>query len=300
MARSYRSFAKINLHLQVEARRPDGYHELRTIFQTVSLHDLVTVEALDSPVVELSVPDGGAPEGDSNLAYRAARRLLDHTGSKRGVRIELRKRIPAGGGLGGGSSNAATVLVATCEALGLWVPPPELAAVAAELGADVPFFLVGGTALGLGRGDRIVPLPDLPEQELVLVDPGVSVSTAEVFRGLEVPRPRPLPRPLQEFLDSGSVSDLAGLGGFNDLEGAVLAGFPAVRSVYNALGRAGASLVRLSGSGATVFACFADPQLASGVGSYLPSDAKIYAARTLSRPGMSLACSVGVGEGGWL
>lgn len=297
MSRTYRSFAKINLHLQVEGRLADGYHELRTLFQTVSLHDLVALTPVNAPGVELSVPDGGAPEDPSNLAYRAARELLDFAAPERGLKIELHKRIPAGGGLGGGSGNAATVLLGAREVLDLDVPDADLRALAADLGADVPFFLVGGTALGVGRGDEVVTLPELPEQEVLLVDPGVSVSTAEVFAALETPPRRPLPAGVSALVDGGSAVNIENLGGFNDLERPVFDAFPKVRSVYNALRRAGASVVRLSGSGATVFACFADPQQASGVGSYLPSDAKVYSARTLSRSAMRAARSVAVGEG---
>ncbi len=292
MSKTYRSFAKINLHLQVEGRLPDGNHELRTLFQTVSLHDLVALTPIDAPGVELSVPDGGAPEDESNLAYRAARELLDFVAPERGLKIELHKRIPAGGGLGGGSGNAATVLLGAREVLDLSVADADLVTLAADLGADVPFFLVGGTAWVVGRGDRIVPLPELPEQEVVLVDPGVSVSTAEVFAALKPQRPRPLPAGVAAFVDGGSAPDIGSLGGFNDLEKPVLDAFPKVRSVYNALRRAGANVVRLSGSGATVFACFAEPQQASEAESYLPSDARAYSARTLSRSEMRAARSV--------
>ena len=283
MSRTYRSFSKINLHLQVDGRLPDGYHRLRTIFQTVSLHDLIRVERAPGTAIELVVPDGGAPENRTNLAYRAARTVIDRWAPGQGLRIELRKRIPAGGGLGGGSSNAACVLQAVPEVLELQVDSSWLRSAASSLGADVPFFLVGGTALGLGRGDEIVPLPDLAEQEVVLVDPGVSVSTAEVFAELTLPPQRPFPDEILSFLQDGQGADIAGLGGFNDLEETVLTRFREVRSVYNALRRAGAACVRLSGSGATVFACFAESRQSGEVESHLQSDAKIYAVRTLSR-----------------
>lgn len=297
MTEIYRSFAKINLHLQVEGVRADGYHELRTLFQTVSLHDLVGLTPLEAPGVELSVPGGGAPEDESNLAFRAAREVLDFAAADRGLKIELRKRIPAGGGLGGGSGNAAAVLWGAREVLGLDVSDGDLLRLAADLGADVPFFLVGGTALGVGRGDQIEPLAELPEQEIFLVDPGVSISTAEVFAALEPQSPRPLPPGVAALVEGERAMRIEDLGGFNDLEKPVLEAFPPVRSVYNALRRAGASVVRLSGSGATVFACFAESQQASEAGSNLPSEAKMYSARTLSRSAMRAARSAADGEG---
>ncbi|MCZ6726264.1 MAG: 4-(cytidine 5'-diphospho)-2-C-methyl-D-erythritol kinase [Acidobacteria bacterium] len=300
MPETYRSFAKINLHLQIDGRLPDGYHQLRTLFQTVSLHDLISIEPRAGSGIELRVPEGGAPEDASNLAYRAAKAILDRWAPDQGVSIELRKRIPAGGGLGGGSSNAATVLQAVPEILGLEVAAEDLRSVARALGADVPYFLVGGTALGVGRGDEIIPLSELAEQEVLLVDPGVSVSTAEVFAALGPPRPRPLPAGIVDFLAGAAVRDIAALDAFNDLERPVLDRFPRVRSVYNALRRAGASCVRLSGSGATVFACFADSRQGGEVEAYLPSEAKVYAVRTMSRAAVRAARSASDSEGNGL
>jgi 4-diphosphocytidyl-2-C-methyl-D-erythritol kinase len=297
-ARTYRSFAKINLHLQVDGKLPDGYHRLCTVFQTVELHDLVTVEPRPAPGVELTVPDGGAPEDASNLAHRAAAAVLERWAPEKGLAITLRKRIPAGGGLGGGSGDAATVLLGAAEVLGLEVPPAELRAVARELGADVPYFLVGGTALGLGRGDEIVPLPEMDEETVLLATPDVAVSTAEIFAALGPIDPRPLPAPLLDFAQGGACPGIAGLEGWNDLEPTVLDRVSEVRSVYNALRRAGASYVRLSGSGATVFAGFADPLRAGEAKSHLPDDAKVYVTRTLSRSATLRARAVEAGEGG--
>jgi 4-diphosphocytidyl-2-C-methyl-D-erythritol kinase len=306
MTRTYRSFAKINLHLQVDGKLGEGYHRLRTVFQTVELHDLVTVERRAAPGVELAVPDGGAPADASNLAHRAAAAVLERWAPDAGLAIILRKRIPAGGGLGGGSSNAATVLVGACEVLGLDPPAAELRALARSLGADVPYFLVGGTALGLGRGDEIVPLPEMEEEEVVLATPRVEVSTAEIFRALDAGEggaatggaaPRPLPAALLDFVQGGPCPGIAGLGGFNELEATVLERVPAVRSVYNALRRAGADCVRLSGSGATVFACFARAAQGDEIGSHLPDDAMVYVTRTLSRSATLRARAVALGEG---
>lgn len=300
MSRTYRSFAKINVHLQVDGRLPDGYHQLRTIFQTVSLHDLISIEETSASGIDLEVPDGGAPADETNLVHRAARTILERWAPGRGVRIVLRKRIPAGGGLGGGSSNAALTLSALPEILRVEPPAHEVRKIARELGADVPYFLVGGTALGLGRGDDIVQLAELPEQSLLLVDPGVAISTTEVFASLGAPRLRPMPAAILEYLATGQAVDIPDLGGFNDLEEAVLERVAEIRSVYTSLRRAGAACVRLSGSGGTVFACFADLERGQEAVRGLSGQAKTFAVRTLSRPAAMESRVVSAGEGEWL
>ena len=170
--------AKINWTLEVLGRRPDGYHEVRTILQTVDLCDRVTVSPASELELALSGPAGraGLPLAETspaeNLAYRAAALLRDRSGRPvRGARIELEKTIPAGAGLGGGSSDAAATFRALDRLWGLGLAPRELALLGAQLGADVPFFLLGGTALGRGRGDEVTPLPDVPSQCLLLVVP---------------------------------------------------------------------------------------------------------------------------------
>jgi len=170
--------AKVNWTLEVLGRRPDGYHEVRTVLQTVALCDRVRVSpaadlalALTGPVGQAGAPLAGMPAPE-NLAYRAARLLRDRAGGRAlGARIELEKAIPADAGLGGGSSDAAATLRALDRLWGLGLPPGELARLGAQLGSDVPFFLFGGTALGRGRGDEVTPLPDVPSLRLLLVVP---------------------------------------------------------------------------------------------------------------------------------
>lgn len=262
------------------ARRPDGYHELRTIFQTVDLHDLLTVEP--AAMLELAVT-GDAPAGEENLVHRAARGFLERWAPGRGARLTLEKRIPAGGGLGGGSSDAATTLLALADLLGVRPPAGELVALARALGADVPYFLVGGTALGRGRGDEVSPLPDLPEEPVWLVVPPVRVPTVAVFAALAGP-PDDAPDPAVEPILAGRWrGGLAALPGRNDLTSTVLAAYPEVRTVYNALIRAGAACVRLSGSGATIFAVFAEPVSSENLSAGLPSGTRVIPARTMGR-----------------
>lgn len=277
---TFASFAKVNLHLEVVGRRADGYHELRTVFQTIDLADRITLEPRRAPGVELALRgDPRLSTGRDNLAVRAAESFLaTHPAAPfGGVAIEVEKRIPAGGGLGGGSSNAATVLLGLARLAGLdpFHPPvaERLAALGRELGADVPFFLVGGCALGLDRGDRIVTLPDpAPPSaggELYLVLPPFGLSTAEVFRNFgRIVDPLPFD-PLERAL-AGERVGLDELVGRNDLEAAAFVLSPALGAMYTALVRGGAGRVRMSGSGSSLFAFFADATAAEAAAAALP------------------------------
>ena len=278
---TFRSFAKINLHLQVMGRREDGYHELETLFQSVDLADLVTLE-LNASDIRLTVSEGEAPAGAANLAYSAAQRFLQRWAPDAGLRIDLKKRIPVGGGLGGGSSNAATVLVGLQRLLGEPAQRGDLLDLAAGLGADVPYFLWGGTALGLGRGDRIEPLPELAERPIWLVTPPLRVSTAEVFGDLTLGEST-----ARSWRGDGSkIGDLGWRHveqGWNDLQETVLDRFPVMRDVYNVLVEAGATVVRLSGTGATLFALFESGVQTSALATVLPSGSRVVQTRTLTR-----------------
>lgn len=289
MSPLFRSFAKVNLHLQVVGRRPDGYHELRTLFQTIDLHDELEVDLVPpggegAGEVRLEVRDADLPDDARNLAWRAARAYLDRWGGDHGVALELRKRVPAGGGMGGGSANAATVLRALQELLGRPAPADELWSIARALGADVPFFLVGGTALGFGRGDEVLPVGELPSTRLVLAIPPVEVPTPRVFAALGEIAEAPLAPALLAAARGDRAVERALLAeGWNDLERAVLPGWDAVAAVYTSLTGSGAELVRLSGSGATVFAIFRDPPDLAALGARLPEGTRLEAATTLSR-----------------
>ncbi len=277
----FRSYAKINLHLQVIGRRADGYHELRTLFQSIALHDLVRIEVTGSEL-SLRVVEGRAPSGPENLALRAARLYFERWPPAAGVRIELRKRVPAGGGLGGGSSNAATVL-RVLDTRFRRASPAGLWAAARTLGADVPFFLVGGTALGFGRGDEVIPLPDIPETEVWVVTPPVSVSTAEAFARLRDLTPNPLPSSIIELAQGGSVKNAAAVRGHNDMEAVVLGWVPLLGEVYESLFDAGASAVRLSGTGASLFAFFDHTTSVRDLEARLPDGTIVARSRTLGR-----------------
>ncbi|HTH50757.1 MAG TPA: 4-(cytidine 5'-diphospho)-2-C-methyl-D-erythritol kinase [Pyrinomonadaceae bacterium] len=254
MGFSLPSFAKINWTLRVLGKRADGFHELCTLFQTVSLHD--TIHFANADAVGLTCDDPRVETGTNNLIMRAAMLLKARYSVKAGAAIHLEKRIPFPGGMGGGSSNAAVTLIGLArlwelEAVDLHVP-------AEELGSDAPFFLYGGTAIGRGRGEVIEPVVDAAEPLLLIVTPDVSVPTAGVFGslGAQTLTKEALETNLTvcrkdvEFFDPRH-SEL-----INDLEPAVFARFPEVERVKNSLLGLGAVNAAMSGSGASVFAVF--------------------------------------------
>ncbi len=286
--------AKINLGLRVLNRRSDGYHEVRTVFQTISLADQLTVTydhrgngevALDCDEASLAAKD--------NLAVQAAESLLRVGGWPGSVGIELKKRIPAGAGLGGGSSDAAAVLLALRRLLKPRPQPVMLAEVAAELGSDVPFFLQGGTAVGLGRGEEVYPLPDQPHRWLVVVAPEIFVSTAEAYRVLWKSRVR-LTAAGRQLIINGFRASIAAFeenGALdsaklpvNDFESVVFQQFPVLRKWKKRLIEAGASVAMMSGSGSAVFGVFSSLRRAREARKVLRGfGGKVYLAETLER-----------------
>lgn len=262
-----RSYAKINLGLEVLGVRQDGYHELRTLFQSVDLHDDLSLRLAPGGRITLHCEHPGVPNGDANLAFRAARELLGWVKRKEGVEITLTKRIPVGGGLGGGSSNAAATLIALDRGLKLGLGAVGLLPLARRLGADVPYFLVGGTALGLARGDEVYPLARQLRAHVVIADPERPVSTAAVFRRLDA---RLTARENSRSIFYFGSSDLEGDAGYralvNELEDAALEEAPdlrdALRRVRGVLSEAGARHMALSGSGSTYFGLFAESRRA--------------------------------------
>jgi 4-diphosphocytidyl-2-C-methyl-D-erythritol kinase len=265
-----RAFAKINLSLRVLGRRPDGYHELRTVFQSIALHDTLTIRAARGPLV-LTCDDPACPSDRRNLVWRAAERTwraAGRRGTPRGVAIHLTKRIPIEAGLGGGSSDAAAAI----RALGrLWgVDTAGQRAIAAALGADVPYFLEGGTVLGLERGDVLYPLIDHPSAWVVVAVPRFGVSTKDAFSWFE---PRTARR-------GGSRVSA------NDLQPAVVRRHPGIGRLVRALARSGARLAGMSGSGSAVFGLFPTRVSAARAAGRL-SDARaaprVFVTRTVGR-----------------
>ena len=177
-----RSFAKINLGLRIGATRADGFHELRTLYQTIALHDVVAVSVARGYGIEIRCDDPRVPKDGSNTCYRIAERVITALGVKGRVTIEIHKRLPVQGGLGGASSNAVAALLALERAVKKILPGPERLRIAAEVGSDLPLFLVGGTSLGMGRGEDVYPLPDLASTACVIVAPEIGVSTPQAFK----------------------------------------------------------------------------------------------------------------------
>lgn len=278
-----RSFAKINLALSVLGRRADGYHDIQTIFQSVDLCDQLEFRASDRLELHCDALKDVRPE--DNLVCKAAVLLASEAGREPSVSITLKKTIPAGAGLGGGSSNAASTLLGLRRFWNLNLSDAALFSLAAGLGSDVPFFLTGGTALGTGRGERISPLPDIPTRHLAIIFPGVQVPTAQAYRSLNLglTSAREDPR-IQRFI--GQVQAGASLltGIFNDFEASILAAYPAIAEAKSFLASRGATTALLSGSGSSVFGFFSDEESASAVCRESARETwRVFPAKTLSR-----------------
>ncbi len=277
--------AKVNLHLQVIGRRPDGYHELRTVFAAVGLWDELVFETRSEAALELSVePRGAAPAGPDNLVAKAARALMGGDRITAGARIVLRKRIPVAGGLGGGSADAAAALVGLTRLWNLPLRPEKLAAAASVVGADVPFFLVGGVGWGVGRGSEVSALPDLPPWWLVLLPGSQPIPTADVYRALDV-------RGLDCKADSEIYQWVERAGELpvgrcrNDLQSTVVRLWPEVGERLERLRGTGPLLAMLSGSGGTVFGIYRSEGEARRAAGRLEAD------RPLVAPLLSRAAS---------
>ncbi|MFO1455886.1 MAG: 4-(cytidine 5'-diphospho)-2-C-methyl-D-erythritol kinase [Steroidobacteraceae bacterium] len=265
--------AKLNLFLHVTGRRPDGYHLLQTIFQIIDLCDeLQFVVTPDGAIRRCDDAGTRPPPGvdpDQDLCVRAARALQQASGTRLGADIRLRKRIPLGGGLGGGSSDAATTLLALNRLWGTGIDVETLSRIGVQLGADVPVFVHGQSAWAEGVGERLQPLP-LPERWFLVIHPGVSVPTKDVFQAPELTRNSPvitIPAPL-------------GPAGRNDCEPVVRARFPAVSEALDWLARSAPA--RLTGTGACLFAEFDSPAAAERIAARVPDRWRAWVARGLS------------------
>jgi 4-diphosphocytidyl-2-C-methyl-D-erythritol kinase len=285
---SVRSFAKINLGLAIGPRREDGFHELRTVYQTLALHDRVRVQVAKGRGIELLCNDPRVPLNHTNTCYRMAELVLAALGARRRVTIHIDKRLPVQGGLGAASSNAAATLLGMERALKARLANVDRMRLAAAVGSDVPLFLVGGTVLGLGRGEEVYPLEDLPPLPCVLATPEAGVSTPQAFAdwdklagtdpagkltgGEASDRINACSRSMVGWL-SGSPTgvparkrggdraealllDLVRTGIENDFEQVVFPQYPELRDVKSALIASGARYVSLSGSGSALYGLY--------------------------------------------
>ncbi len=345
MAIAVRSFAKINLGLYIGARRADGFHNLRTVYQTIALHDVIRVSVDQSKQersrgieIECNCDDARVPLDSSNTCYRMAALVMEALGAAGKVTIEIEKRLPVQGGLGAASSNAVATMLALEIALG--VPPAagqkserrrgkprlytgaERLRIAAEVGSDLPLFLVGGTVLGVGRGEEVYPLADLPATSLVLVTPEVGVSTPRAFAEWDALVERAKAGEVRSTVDNeltqsvssdrlfavgcvlsawlrgnshagapakaggrdGNLSDLVRAGIENDFERPVFSQLPELRDIKRALERAGSRYASLSGSGSTLYGLFGSAADAATAAKRLCKQGlKAVATRTLTR-----------------
>ncbi len=283
------AYAKVNLRLDVLGPRADGFHELRTIFQTISLHDTLLLETRREPGIELRIAGNsqlaGEP-GKDNLVYRALKELGREIELRQGLRAVLTKRIPVGRGMGGGSSDAAAALLGLLRLTGKRIAPARLLAIASSLGSDVPFFLHGGRALGIGRGEEIYPLPDAPRLEVLVVSPhDIAVPTKDAYGWIAEAQSRELtnaadPTRLFQFCalcwspQGGALS--------NDFEAAVFPRYSRLAAIKRDLLQQGAADASLAGSGSAVFGVYQHPAKARRAARAFPQD-QVFLCSTLSK-----------------
>ena len=291
MPTSIRSFAKINLGLKIGPTRPDGFHELRTIYQSIALYDMVRVEIQQGRGIEIRCSDPRVPTDQSNTCYRIAERVLRVVRGGGKVVIDIEKNLPVQGGLGAGSSNAVATMIALERELGTPLAPQVRLRIAAEVGSDLPLFLIGGTVLGVDRGQEVYPLQDFPAMHLVVVTPAIGMSTPKTFAAwdalvadqAELTDSEPtgtiklFSGAVYAWLSMGSHSqavpasgvpamggdraetpllDLVRAGIENDFEKVVFSEYPELREAKRGLEREGAKYASLSGSGSSLYGLF--------------------------------------------
>jgi 4-diphosphocytidyl-2-C-methyl-D-erythritol kinase len=277
--------AKVNLSLRVGAIGPDGRHDVHTLLQSISIADTLTASPRPGPFA-LSVRGPGVPADESNLVWRAAAalwKLAGRDGAPRDAHVRLDKTIPTDAGLGGGSADAAAALVALNTVWGFQRSSRDLHAVAATLGSDVPFFLQGGTAVGVGRGDEIYPVDDVARFGVIVVKPAFGVSTAEAYGWLDADRAMGVEAPggSAEEIDVGWPSGPVRLA--NDLEAPVTRRHPEVAEIVAACRREGALAAGMTGSGSAVFGLFRETTAPSAAGRLRRPTWLVLLGRTLSR-----------------
>jgi 4-diphosphocytidyl-2-C-methyl-D-erythritol kinase len=270
-----RAFAKINLDLRILGRRDDGYHELKTIFQAVDWWDEILLE----PAARFEFSAPGTPEDETNLIVRAVRAYERLAGIPANVRIAVKKNIPVGRGLGGGSSDAAVTFIGLQRLYKRSLPFEEVPRVLRDLGSDVPFFTLGGRAAGYGRGDEVYKLEDATDYWVLLVDPGVVIATAEAYSWLTVPDKT---NNIEGFRDE-TGSECAGDVWVNDFEVPVFERYPELAAIKDQLLMLGASRAALSGSGSTIFGQFQLISDAIRAGTVLGGRFRVKVIKPLSR-----------------
>jgi 4-diphosphocytidyl-2-C-methyl-D-erythritol kinase len=323
---SVRSFAKINVGLAIGAKRADGFHELRTVYQTIALHDVIRVDVSRGSGIEIRCKDPRVPGDETNTCWRIAERVMRALKQRGKIVINIEKKLPVQGGIGGGSSNAVATLFALERVLRMELPARERLRIAAEVGSDLPLFLIGGSVLGCGRGEEVYPLPDLPSMACVIATPEIGVPTPEAFRRWDEFReqegkltPQAPSTTIDEFGRSvfewlsGTLSgvpaipcaqvangrasgdraetlllDLVRAGIENDFERVVFPMYPELREVKRLLEKSHSSYASLSGSGAVLYGLYERPEQAEE------------AAEALCKAGVSARATVTLGRSCYL
>ncbi|MDE0468561.1 MAG: 4-(cytidine 5'-diphospho)-2-C-methyl-D-erythritol kinase [Candidatus Poribacteria bacterium] len=285
-----RAHAKINLYLDVVGKREDGYHNLETIFHSIGLHDDVIISKKQTKDITIHCEHPRVPCDSRNLAYRAAQLISDAVGGIGGIAIDIHKRIPVAAGLAGGSADAAAVLHGVNEFFGLGFTQETLMRFGAQLGADVPFCLSGGAALGLGIGDQLTRLPPLSDVPLFLLNPGIEISTAAVFKKLNFSLTTYKKESIiiKTYIKKG---DVVGIGKnlYNLLEVPVFSEYPEIAALKTELSmQSGCYGALMSGSGATLFAVMQDSDAADRSESYFKNKVSFCTTAVTSPVGVSV------------
>ena len=283
--------AKVNLYLDVIGQRPDGYHEIETVFHSIGLHDEIYLRKRSDRKITVHCEHPHVPCDPRNLAYRAAKLLLDNTPDVSGVEIQILKRIPVASGLGGGSANAAAVLCGMNTLFDLGLTQTDLVRFGVQLGADVPFCILGGAALGRGIGEILTPLPPLEEGWILLVNPGFEISTAWVYQqiNLSLTPPKKNVTILTRYLRNGELFSVA-RHLYNGLEVPVLSKYPVIETIKTKLDNSpGSCGVLMSGSGATVFALMESQVQANLAAATFENDFAFCSAVPMSSVGLHIS-----------
>ena len=277
---TWRAFAKLNLELRVRGKRPDGYHEIRTVLQTIDLHDEIHV----LPAENFAFNTNRGPADDSNLVVRAVRAFERETSIDVRLKLILVKNIPTGAGLGGGSSDAATTLLGLNRGLRANIPGERLHRMLSDLGSDVPFFAVGGCAVAIGRGETLFPLPDEKDSWFVIVNPGLSIPTGEAYSWLtELDEFTTILSFCARFMSREGCTEPTVDARFNDFETPLFRRFPELAEIKGKLSASGARFASLTGSGATLFGQFSAESEARKAAETLGQELDVKLARPLRR-----------------
>jgi 4-diphosphocytidyl-2-C-methyl-D-erythritol kinase len=280
-----RAFAKINTGLKILSKRPDGYHEIRTIYQTIGLHDRLEISISKTRRgVAVECDNPAIPDGPGNLVYRTCEAWAQARGWRGGIQVQIRKTIPLGSGLGGASTNAAATILGLERLTGDLLDLSARQKLGAALGSDVPLFFLGGRVLGCGRGEEVYPLSDLPARTCLIIFPGFSVATAEAYRQAGLRLTEQGGSAYSNKFGAWPQFPLMSWGpAENDFEQVVFARWPELARCKRRLIRAGADVASLTGSGSAVYALFSSSRKMALASELIPNGWLLFPTRTLTR-----------------